>query len=518
MQYIIKNISVPVSENPNFEYLIKKKFGLKVDNVNYNAKESIKVLKRAIDARSRNRLQFVYTLLLTTEKKLTKFPDIVPIIDENSVQTENQVKKLSDRHPFIIGMGPAGLFAALKLVEKGFQPYLFDQGDSIVDRQDKVNLFWKERKLDPLSNVQFGEGGAGAFSDGKLTSRTRNVYTEQVFEYLIKFGADLDILIDALPHIGTDRLVEIIKKIKDYLVEKGCKFFYNSKLTDIEIKNDKVVTVNIDNAKYSPEIVILAIGNSASDIFTLLMDRQVSIENKPFAVGLRIEHSLDYINNTFYGEMNDFSVTGPATYKLLAKHKTRSIYSFCMCPGGFVIPAHSETDGQVVNGMSLFKRNNGFSNSALVVSVNSNDFGSNVLDGMLFQRRLEKELFDNFNAPAQNVYDFMKCCDSRLIKKNSYFFDTKSINFRQLLPSFICDSLSTALLDFDRRYAGFIENGLFLGIETRTSSPVRILRDDNHLHSISVKNLYPIGEGAGYSGGIISSATDGLRTGQISEM
>ena len=505
MQYILKNIAIPISEKPDFGYLVKKKFGLNLSEVDSHA-----VVKRAIDARKKNRLQFVYTLSLSTSRKLKAHADIFHVPESDADLTPRV--KLENPNPFIIGMGPAGLFAALKLVESGFKPYLFEQGASIEKREEKVNLFWKDKTLDSQTNVQFGEGGAGAFSDGKLTARTKNTHTEQVFEYLIRFGADPDISIDALPHIGTDELLLLIKDMREYLIEKGCKFFYNHKLEDIEVQNERIISVKINNQTYSPEIVILATGNSARDVFSLLNKRSIPIESKPFAVGLRIEHPIDFINHTFYGDKNDFDITGAATYKLVSKYNSRSIYSFCMCPGGYVIPAHSEIDGQVVNGMSYSKRDNAFSNSALVVNVNSDDFGSKALDGVDFQVGLERQMFDGFVAPVQDVSDFMKTKEGTM-KNNSYFFETKSVNFHDKLPSFICESIYHSLIEFDKRYRGFVSNGLFLGVETRTSSPVRIIRDHEKLCSPDVSNLYPIGEGSGYAGGIISSAGDGMRIG-----
>jgi uncharacterized FAD-dependent dehydrogenase len=378
-----------------------------------------------------------------------------------------------------------------------------------------VDIFWKSKKLDPLSNVQFGEGGAGAFSDGKLTARTRNIYTDQVFDYLIKFGADPDIAINALPHLGTDKLFEIIRNIKKYLLEKGCKLFYNHKLQDIILKDYKIAQVVINNQTYEPEIVILAVGNSARDIFTLLERKGIPIENKAFAVGLRIEHSKDFINHTFYGEKNDFSITGDATYKLTAQYEKRGVYSFCMCPGGYVIPACSETDGQVVNGMSYSLRDNSFSNSGIVVNVDRRDFGDKALDGMIYQRELEKLHFHDFMAPSQKAIDFLQNKRSERLPKNSYYFANLAINFCETLPSYIQIPLAHFLKEFERKFKGFASEGLLMGVETRTSSPVRIIRDSEKLCSVGVSNLYPIGEGSGYAGGIISSAADGIRLASI---
>ena len=499
MNFLLKNLSLPISEQLNITEHIKSKFGFVVSN-----NDCVKIVKRAIDARKKNHLKFIYTLSLQTDKKIQPHNDIV--IQFEVIKNE-VLKPPKPFTPFIIGMGPAGLFTALQLVKYGYKPYLFDRGDDIDTRKKKIDDFWQTKNLDPNSNVQFGEGGAGAFSDGKLTARTHNFETDEVFDYLIKFGADPDISINALPHIGTDNLIILIKKIKNFLSESGCKFFYNHKLNDITIENSKVKQIKINDQIYEPEIVVLAVGNGARDVFTLCNERNIQIENKSFAVGLRIEHNIDYINHTFYGDKNEFDITGPATYKLTSK----TAYSFCMCPGGYVIPAHCESDGQVVNGMSFSARDNNFSNSAIVVGVNCEQFLNNPLGGIEFQRQLEKTFFHKFIAPAQNVKDFMNNKSSKNLFKNSYYHDVTPINFHDKLPKFISEAITMAMIDFDKKYNGFINNGLFIGVETRTSSPIRIIRNSDTLHCVGITNLYPAGEGSGYAGGIISSAVDGIK-------
>ncbi len=506
MYYIVKNISTDINVIPDFAKLINNK--LKVFNI-----EEIEILKKAIDARKRNALKFVYTLKIKVSVNLPNHPDFIEYTD---IVDETEIKKsLHDLHPFIIGMGPAGLFSALKLVENGFKPYLFDKGDDLSLRKEKVKLFWDEKKLDTDSNIQFGEGGAGAFSDGKLTARNRNFYSEQVFDYLIKFGADRDIKIDALPHLGTDKLEEINLNIRNYLIKAGCKFFYRHELQKISIEGNILKSVIINNIKYKPEIVILATGNSSRQIFNELFINNVPLENKPFAVGFRIEHPAEYINHLFYGKNTDFNLVGAATYKLTANYNNRGIYSFCMCPGGFVIPASSELDGQVVNGMSYSCRNNVFSNSALVVTVDKKDFGKHPLAGIDFQLKLEKDNYFNFLSPAQNAYDFVNHTRSAGINNTSNFCGCIEKDLADLVPGFISDSLKHGLSVFNKKLSfkdsSFLKKGILMSVETRTSSPVRILRDSIHYNSTGIKNLYPVGEGAGYAGGIISSATDGLK-------
>ena len=503
MNFLLKNVYLPIAEQPDFKALIKSKFGIELSH-----DDNIKVMKRAIDARKKNHLNFIYTLSLHTSKTLASHNDIV--IQPQVIKPERKPSKITSP-PFIIGMGPAGLFAALELVQYGITPYLFDKGDDIDTRKQKVRIFWCNKQFDPNSNVQFGEGGAGTFSDGKLTARTHNSDTDEVFGWLIKFGADPDISINALPHLGTDNLINITKNIRNYLIENGCKFFYNHTLTDIQVKNNKVIEVTINNQTYTPEKIILAVGNSARDIFTLLLKKNITLENKGFAVGLRIEHDKDYIDHTFYGEKNDFNITGSATYKLVSKNA----HTFCMCPGGYVIPAHSEQFGQVVNGMSYSNRDNIYSNSAIVVGVDERYYGRKILDGVSFQKKLESKCFDNFLAPVQLANDFIKNVKTENKTSSSYKLGVVPTNFHETMPKLICEYISKALILFDKKYKDFISKGLLIGVETRSSSPIRIIRHSESLHCLNIKNLYPVGEGAGYAGGIVSSAADGVRVARV---
>ena len=402
-------------------------------------------------------------------------------------------------------------------MEKGFQSFIFEQGDKIEERVSKVTDFWQKGILDEESNVQFGEGGAGTFSDGKLTSRKSDYYTNQITKYLIKFGADEKISWEALPHLGTDVLCNIVINIRQYLEEKGCKFFWRNKLENITVENDKITSVRINGKKYKPEIVIMAIGNSARDTFEML-SQKAKMESKPFAVGFRIEHSQDFINEAFYGDKNDFDITGPATYRLTAQDGKRGIYSFCMCPGGFVIPASSEKNGLVLNGMSFQKRNNEFANSAIVVTVNEADFGQGMLAGMEFQRKIEKKCFQSdhpYFAPVQKAQDFINSRTNDSILKTSYLPGIISSDLNSIFPPGITKTLKTGLNFFEKRILGFTKKGILLAPETRTSSPVRILRNKETFESATVSNLYPIGEGSGYAGGIMSSAADGYKLGYL---
>jgi len=508
--YLIKNVVVPISMKIDLKYHIAKKLKLPLNSIN-----NIKVIRRSLDARKKNNLKFNYTALAELPAKYLKNPDVLEYKSPKPyIQTQ---RKLSNKNPFIIGAGPAGLFAALSLVEKGFQPLIFERGDKIENRINKVTDFWQKGILDEESNVQFGEGGAGTFSDGKLTSRKSDFYTNQVTKYLIKFGVDQNISYEALPHLGTDGLRNIVINIRQYLEENGCKFFWRNKLENLNIENNHITSVRINGKEHKPEIIILAIGNSARDTFEML-SQKTEMESKPFAVGFRIEHKQDFINEAFYGEKTDFTITGPATYRLTAQDGKRGIYSFCMCPGGFVIPASSENGGLVLNGMSFQKRNNEFANAAIVVTVNEVDYGQGILAGMEFQRKIEKKCFkfDNpYFAPTQKALDFMNNITNDSILKTSYEPGIILRDLNNILPSNITKALKTGLNSFEMKIPGFIEKGILLAPETRTSSSVRILRNKVTFESATISNLFPIGEGSGYAGGIMSSAADGYKLGTI---
>ena len=505
---LVKNVIVPISREINLRKILAKK--LKSESIG-----KIKILRRSIDARHKNNLKFNFTLLAELSPKFKRNPDVLEYkVPKPYIETQ---KILNNVNPFIIGAGPAGLFAALALVENGFQPYIFERGDKIENRMKDVQKFWNSGILNEESNVQFGEGGAGAFSDGKLTSRTRDFYTGRIYKYLIKFGAPKEIEFEALPHLGTDELRKIIKNIRIYLESKGCRFFWRHKLTDIFVVDERIFKVKINCEIYRPEILILAVGNAARDTFKMLSSK-TELSNKPFAVGVRIEHLQDFVNSAFYGEKTDFSITGPATYRLTAKHKNRGVYSFCMCPGGYVIAASSEKNLQVLNGMSFRKRDNKFANSALVVTVNEKDFGNKPLAGVKYQRQIEKIFFNEkkpYFASIQSAKDFLQHKISSEYLETSYLPGTVRTDLNNLLPAPIADSLKFALKMFDRKISGFTGNGILLAPETRTSSPIRINRNKFDFSAVKIKNLFPIGEGAGYAGGIISSATDGFKVGKL---
>ena len=508
--YQIRNVIFPITRQPDLFKLLALKLHLPRPAI-----EEIEILRSSLDARMKNHLKFNLTL----KAKILQEPPTnsdVTIYREPQPYLKNEIA-VSNPHPFIIGAGPAGLFAALALTEKGIQPYVFERGECLENRALKVKEFWQKGILNEESNVQYGEGGAGAFSDGKLTSRKSDYYTNRVSEYLISFGADKAIAYEALPHLGTDGIRKIVVNLRKYLESKGCKFFWNHRLENISINNDKIADVTINGEKHHPEIVILAIGNAARDTFRTLCQK-VQMESKPFSVGFRLEHPQDFINDTFYGKKTDFSLTGPAVYRLTAKAGNRGVYSFCMCPGGQVIAASSEPDSIVTNGMSYADRQGRFANSAIVVTVNEKDYGCGILAGMDFQRKIEQRCFRQdlpYFAPAQNAADFMKSAISSSLKPNSYLPGTYSFNLNKIYAHDITAAIKTGMRVFEKQASGFIEKGIFIAPETRTSSPVRILRNSIDFSSFSAKNLYPCGEGSGYAGGIMSSAADGYKVGSL---
>ncbi len=507
--FIARNILVEIKDKRDLKEHISKKFNLASEQI-----ESIEIIRRSIDARKRGRLKFNYTVLCEISGNFKSHPELVKYSPKPAPKL---FKKKIINNPLIIGTGPAGLFAALSLVEQGFSPILFERGKEIVDRNKDVMDFWENSILNPESNVQFGEGGAGTFSDGKLTSRGKDFFTSNVFDLLIKFGADPDIKVNALPHLGTDGLKKIVLNIRKYLIENGCEFHFNSKFEDLKSENGRVTKIKINGSWLESETIILAIGNGARDTYRMLSE-SIRMESKPLAIGFRIEHPIDFINQAFYGKNTDFNVSGAATYRLTAKYKERGIYSFCMCPGGKVIAASSGFGQVVTNGMSYSLRDNNFSNSAIVATLNENDYGTGIFAAMDFQETLEKKCFNPdlpYHAPSQNAEDYLNNTTSKNVRTNSYRPAIYNANLNDFFSKSINSALKAGLYKFEKTAPGFIKNGVLIAPETRTSAPVRILRDREKFNSIGLDNFYPIGEGSGYAGGIISSAVDGYKVGKI---
>ncbi len=428
---------------------------------------------------------------------------------------------MNKNRPVIVGFGPAGMFAALELLEHGIQPLIFERGKKIEDRDMDVQRFIRERMLNPESNIQFGEGGAGSYSDGKLFSRVNNSrYANKVLDTFIKFGAPEDIGNIRKPHLGTDVLCGIVRNIRHHILERGGEIRYSARMTDLLVSGGEVCGVVINGEQeYPTSCLYLAIGHSARDTFAMLQGKGVMLEQKSISVGIRIEHPVEIINHIRYaGKFPEYSSLGAATYSFNYTNRDtgRGVYTFCMCPGGEVVNASSENGLLVLNGMSYSGRDSAFSNSALVVNCHPADYiTADPLAGIEFQKAIERKAFlaagGGWSAPAQNLMDFMEGRISAVLNPNSLKMGCATVDLRTVFPGYVCEELRRAFNYWRGDYPLFVsEHAILLAAETRTSSPVRIKRDERG-QSVNMKNLYPIGEGAGYAGGITSSAVDAIK-------
>ncbi len=481
-------------------------------------KEEIKewyIYKKSVDARKKEDIYFNYAIdiELKNKEKENKYLKI-----EKNQFPQIQVRRKSKYKPVIIGAGPAGLFAGLIMVQNGIKPIILERGKQVEERIKDVDKFKKTRKINPESNIQFGEGGAGTFSDGKLNTGNSSIYSRKVLEEFVNFGAPKEILYSSKPHIGTDNLVKIVKNIREYIIKKGGQVLFNEKVTDFEIKNGKIKAV-ICSKRIETDSVILAIGHSARDTFKKLYELGVEIQPKNFAVGVRIEHLQKDINFAQYGNKTKLQLP-VADYKLVYHAKNgRTCYTFCMCPGGYVVASNTEEGTIVTNGMSNFSRDGENANSALLVNVGTEDYYKNSpLDGIYFQENLERKAFEiggkNYNAPTQKLGDFLQ--NKKTIElgkiKPTYMPGVTYSNLNEILPEFISETLKESIIELDKKLKGFAnKDAILTGVETRSSSPVQITRDKENLDSLNVKGLYPCGEGAGYAGGIMTSAIDGIK-------
>ncbi|OON91934.1 MAG: hypothetical protein ATN34_04635 [Epulopiscium sp. Nele67-Bin002] len=490
---------------------IAKKLGIRHTEV-----ISYKIVKQAIDARKKPNIKYVYTIDVDTTKNKEllkkKLASVPTSVEYQYVQPGNEVL---NHRPVIIGSGPCGLFCALILSQMGYNPIIIERGNTVDKRVEEVENFWNNRELNPNSNVQFGEGGAGTFSDGKLTTQIKNLRCNKVLQEFVNAGANDDILYKSKPHIGTDILRDVVKNMRTNIETLGGTFMFNSILTDIKVENDALVAVKInDDTWIDTTVCVLAIGHSARDTFEMLFDKQVELVQKAFSVGLRIEHPQQWINNSQYG-MDECEKIGAAEYKLVHHASNgRSVYSFCMCPGGYVVASTSEPNMVTTNGMSFNKRDGDNANSAILVNVKAEDL-PHPLAGIELQREFEKLAFtlggNNYNAPVQTVGDFLNNVASTNlgIVKPTYSINVTPTNLRAALPTQIGDAIAEALTEFGQKIENFAHpDAMLTGFETRSSSPVRIVRDDNYQSNI--RGIYPAGEGAGYAGGITSSAVDGI--------
>lgn len=480
------------------------------------------IFKKSIDARKKNNIQFVYTL----DVELKNENKVLNMFSKKGVikvpETNYEYKKIDHENtqsPIIVGTGPAGLFAGLVLAQMGYKPILLERGKSVDERAVDVGLFWSKGILNTESNVQFGEGGAGTFSDGKLTTLINDPRSKKVLEEFVKAGAPEEILYLNKPHIGTDILRDVVKNIRKTIISLGGEVRFNSRVTDLIIKDNSIVGVKINNEEIlNSDKVLLALGHSSRDTFETLYNNGIEIIQKGFSIGVRIEHPQELINEKQYGQSSNHPKLPAAEYKLSGHFDNgRSAYTFCMCPGGMVVAATSEANMVVTNGMSIHARDEENANSALLVGVTPVDYGSDhPLAGIEFQRKWEHLAFiaggENYKAPSQTVGDFLAdrpSLDIGMINP-SYNPGVKPGDLKQCLPDYVVDTLKLALVDFDKKIKGFANpDAIMTGVETRSSSPIRISRDETY--QSNVKGLYPVGEGAGYAGGIMSAAIDGIK-------
>ncbi len=471
---------------------------------------SFRVIKKSVDARKRHAIHEVYTVEVY-------MPGETPQDHDFPVSRIN----FKGNKPIIIGGGPAGLFCALRLIERGIPCIVIERGSPTEKRIFKINRFWRYGEFDPEDNVCFGEGGAGFFSDGKLITRIKSDYIPYVMHRLVKFGAPEEIQYLSNPHVGSDKIRRIMPKMRKHLQENGCEILFNTKVTGLIHTNDRVTGVKIsDGTEYHSDHVVLATGHSASDMLEHLNEIGVKLEGKSFAMGLRVEHPQKFVNEVQYRTFAEHPKLKSANYKLVYNTDDGiGVYSFCMCPGGYVLSSGTEADGIVCNGMSNYNRNGQFANSAIVVTIDHKKlFGDDLFGGMKLRRSLEKKCFDEIQKqggtkeiPVQTTMDFMKGQKGKALLTSSPS-GVLPVNFHEILPEYMIEPLKEGLKNFDSKMPGFISQESQLhGIESRTSCPLRVPRDKETYVSISHKGLYPAGEGAGYAGGITSAAVDGIR-------
>lgn len=518
MKLLVSNIILGLDDGQKeLEILVAKKLKIRLQNI-----KNIKIIKQSVDARKKPGIRLVYSISCEVLDGI-RVPNSSDVRILEQVQEEVLIpgSREIDGRPLVIGTGPSGIFCGLILAQNGYRPVIIERGGNVEERTKKVEQYWKCGELDTDTNVQFGEGGAGTFSDGKLTTRINDSRCDKVLHEYNRFGAPDEILYKAKPHIGTDILKNVVVNMRREIERLGGTVLFNTKAIDINIRDGKVCGVLTDtHSNIDTNVVVMAIGHSARDTFDMLYNKGVPFEQKPFSIGVRIEHPQSLINTAQYGAASGHPSLGAADYQLFHKQKERTAYSFCMCPGGLVVASASEQNSIVTNGMSEYKRDRENANSALVVSVGSSDFAtSHPLGGIEFQRKWEGLAYkiggNNGSAPIQRLVDFIENKVGSIGSvKPSYTGKSQCADINECLPHYVTSCIKESIGYFDKRLKGFgMGDALLTGVETRTSSPVRIPRNE-FFECVGIAGLYPAGEGAGYAGGIVSAAVDGIKIAQ----
>ena len=540
--YRYRELSVALAKKGKYREALAKELRLHPEEI-FN----LQVERFSLDSRRKGDPKWSYNVIFDLKREVRATGNhakglVAATRDKESLETDPQKNSIAmPGHVDVIGAGPSGLWAALHLLRKGFAVDLYEQGKCVEERFRDIRRFFVDRNFNAYSNVLFGEGGAGAFSDGKLNTRTRNLFVEQVLHDMVDFGVDESVVTFAKPHIGTDRLVLLLRELRAEIARLGGKIHFSTALEDIEIKDGRIAAIqlkdvskesvilseaptgakskdlylNSSTSHWKPcEALVLAVGHSARSIYEMLHARGVALESKAFAMGVRVEHPQALINMRQLGLNVDTKLTGSAEYFLATPtlNKSSSAYSFCMCPGGVLVPCASEPGTLATNGMSYSRRNGPFANGAIAVPIAASD---KLFGGLEFQRKIERDAYavggKSYTAPAQTIKAFLAHREDKSLPKSTYPCGLVQSNLWDWMDKTICKSLAEGFQNFDKKIPGFIGEGLIVAPETRTSSPLRMSRNNETLESVNTKGLFVLGEGAGYSGGIVTSAADGVR-------